>query len=187
MFLERWLARCLPRFRPMPRAWTTAAATPRRLGVEPRLAGTGTQEPLWDRLGMLTMPVLVLAGERDERFSALGRRIAHTIGSNAVFALVPAGHAAHLEEPEAFLRVLRDWPRSSGAQGQAEREERAEAELQATGLRQDADQAAARCTLAHPADRADGEGMAPSAKAAGQRHQIAHASAPMKASATSAP
>jgi 2-succinyl-6-hydroxy-2,4-cyclohexadiene-1-carboxylate synthase len=112
VFLDWWLAQ--PLFTSLPRA--AADVDDRRrntvagLASSLRLAGTGTQEPLWDRLGMLTMPVLVLAGERDERFSALGRRIAHTIGSNAVFALVPgAGHAAHLEEPEAFLRVLRDW------------------------------------------------------------------------------
>jgi 2-succinyl-6-hydroxy-2,4-cyclohexadiene-1-carboxylate synthase len=75
-----------------------------------RLAGTGTQEALWDRLGTLTMPVLVLAGERDDRFAALGRRMADAIGTNATFAVVPvAGHAAHLEEPRAFLALLRPW------------------------------------------------------------------------------
>jgi len=112
VFLGRWLAQ--PLFASLPsdaadlddRRRNTVAG----LASSLRLTGTGTQEPLWDRLGMLTMPVLVLAGERDERFAGLGRRIAQTIGTNATFAVVPhAGHAAHLEEPEAFLRVLRDW------------------------------------------------------------------------------
>jgi 2-succinyl-6-hydroxy-2,4-cyclohexadiene-1-carboxylate synthase len=54
------------------------------------------------------MPVLVLAGARDERFAALGRRMADAIGTNAVFAAVPAaGHAAHRERPDAFLELLR--------------------------------------------------------------------------------
>ena len=54
------------------------------------------------------MPVLVLAGEHDERFAALGRRMAGAIGGNATFATVAgAGHAAHLEQPDAFLAVLR--------------------------------------------------------------------------------
>jgi len=112
VFVGRWLAQ--PLFASLPsdaadlddRRRNTVAG----LASSLRLTGTGTQEPLWDRLGMLTMPVLVLAGERDERFAGLGRRIAQTIGTNATFAVVPhAGHAAHLEEPEAFLRVLRDW------------------------------------------------------------------------------
>src|SRR4051794_14489031 len=40
-----------------------------------RLMGTGTQEPLWDRLGELEMPVLVVAGERDTKFVQLGKRM----------------------------------------------------------------------------------------------------------------
>ena len=104
-----------------------------------RLAGTGTQEPLWDRLGMLTMPVLVLAGERDERSRP---RPSHrdTIGSNATFAVVPCRPC---RAPGGTRGLPQGAPRlasTSGAQGQAEREERAEAELQATGLGQDADQ-----------------------------------------------
>jgi pimeloyl-ACP methyl ester carboxylesterase len=54
------------------------------------------------------MPVLVLAGEDDERFAALGRRLAGAIGANATFATVAsAGHAAHRERPDAFLAALR--------------------------------------------------------------------------------
>jgi 2-succinyl-6-hydroxy-2,4-cyclohexadiene-1-carboxylate synthase len=57
------------------------------------------------------MPVLVVAGERDERFAAVGERLVAAVGGNATLAIVPgAGHAAHLERPaevaariEAFL------------------------------------------------------------------------------------
>ena len=38
-----------------------------------RLAGTGAQEPLWDRLGELPMPVLLVAGALDTRFVAARR------------------------------------------------------------------------------------------------------------------
>ena len=34
-----------------------------------RLAGTGTQEPLWDRIPKLAVPLLALAGTDDSRFS----------------------------------------------------------------------------------------------------------------------
>jgi 2-succinyl-6-hydroxy-2,4-cyclohexadiene-1-carboxylate synthase len=76
------------------------------------LAGTGSQAPLWDRLAELAMPVLTIAGARDERFTALAQRMAAAIGPNAATATVPdAGHAAHLERPDAFVAELRAWLR----------------------------------------------------------------------------
>lgn len=73
-------------------------------------AGTGNQDPTWDILHRLDMPVLVVAGALDAKFAALGERLVESIGSNAELALVPeAGHAAHLERPEAFIGLLRPW------------------------------------------------------------------------------
>ena len=109
-FLRRWLAQ--PLFAGLPP--DAADLDDRRrntvdgLASSLRLAGTGSQAPRWTELPRLGMPVLVLAGEHDERFTALGRRMAAAIGGNATFATVPgAGHAAHRERPDAFLSVLR--------------------------------------------------------------------------------
>jgi 2-succinyl-6-hydroxy-2,4-cyclohexadiene-1-carboxylate synthase len=56
------------------------------------------------------MPVLTVAGGDDAKFSAEARRLGDSIGDNATVALVPgAGHAAHLEQPAAFLAILRRW------------------------------------------------------------------------------
>jgi 2-succinyl-6-hydroxy-2,4-cyclohexadiene-1-carboxylate synthase len=75
-----------------------------------RHTGTGTQEPLWDRLGLLAMPVLVVAGANDPKFTALGERLVACIGGHATFAAVPdAGHAAHLEQPAAFVTLVEHW------------------------------------------------------------------------------
>jgi 2-succinyl-6-hydroxy-2,4-cyclohexadiene-1-carboxylate synthase len=75
-----------------------------------RQAGTGTQDPLWGRLGRIEVPVLVVAGGDDEKFSAEARRIVDAIGPNATLAIVSgAGHAAHLERPDEFLAALRPW------------------------------------------------------------------------------
>ncbi len=72
-----------------------------------RRLGTGAQEPLWDRLGELRMPVLVMAGEHDSTFCALAFRLVAAIGENAGLSFVPgAGHAAHLERPDAFATIL---------------------------------------------------------------------------------
>lgn len=73
-------------------------------------AGTGNQDPTWDKLHRLDMPVLVVAGAEDDKYAALGQRLVDSIGGNAELALVPgAGHAAHLEDAPAFLARLRDW------------------------------------------------------------------------------
>jgi 2-succinyl-6-hydroxy-2,4-cyclohexadiene-1-carboxylate synthase len=75
-----------------------------------RLCGTGSQEPLWERVGELEMPVLVLAGDRDERFKVLGRRLAEAIGANAGFAVVPeSNHACQLERPAETHRIIGDF------------------------------------------------------------------------------
>lgn len=111
-FLDSWLAQ--PLFAGLP-ADAAGLEDRRRNTVEGlrsslELAGTGTQVPLWDRLPELAVPVLVVAGERDAKFTALGRRLADGIGPRAELALVPgAGHAAHLEAPAAFRALLRTW------------------------------------------------------------------------------
>lgn len=111
-FLERWLA--LPLFGGLsPDAQHRSARLendPMALATSLRLAGTGAQGPLWDRLREIEVPVLVLAGELDAKFAATGERLVASVGANAELRLVPgAGHAAHLERPQAFLDALRPW------------------------------------------------------------------------------
>ncbi len=78
-------------------------------------AGTGSQDPSWDKLDRLDMPVLIVAGSADDKYTAIGRRMADTIGDNARFAPIGgAGHAAHLEDAPAFLALLRGWLREHG-------------------------------------------------------------------------
>ena len=105
-FLDAWLAQ--PLFAGLSEEMQFRAErlenTVEGLAESLRQAGTGSQDPLWDRLHRLDMPVLVLAGAEDEKFSAEGRRLVESIGSNATLSLIDgAGHAAHLEQPERFL------------------------------------------------------------------------------------
>lgn len=73
-----------------------------------RLAGTGTQRPRWDALHRLRMPDLIITGGRDEKFCALGQRMAHSIGPNALHQVVGgAGHAPHLERPAEVAELVR--------------------------------------------------------------------------------
>jgi 2-succinyl-6-hydroxy-2,4-cyclohexadiene-1-carboxylate synthase len=111
-FVDDWLAQ--PLFAGLPddarfvheRRTNTAAG----LAAGLRLAGTGAQEPLWDRLAGIDAPTLVTAGEDDAKFAAEARRLVDAIGANATVVLVPgAGHSAHLERPDAWLAVVRPW------------------------------------------------------------------------------
>jgi len=109
-FVRRWLA--APMFATL-RADAADAGERRRnsaagLASSLRLAGVGTQESLWHRLGELSMPVLVLAGATDPRYQALGARLA--AGAGGTFAVVPgAGHAVHLEQPALGAAIVERW------------------------------------------------------------------------------
>jgi pimeloyl-ACP methyl ester carboxylesterase len=79
------------------------------LAASLRLAGTGAQEPVWELLSSIGIPVLVMAGERDAKFTEIGQRLAGAI-PNAKFEAIPdAGHAAHAEQPEATAKLIADW------------------------------------------------------------------------------
>jgi len=72
-----------------------------------RTTGTGTQVPSHDRLGELLMPVLLVAGANDARFSAIAREMAGAIGPGASTAFIDgAGHAAPFEQPRAFAELV---------------------------------------------------------------------------------
>lgn len=82
------------------------AQDPRQLAVLLRTAGQGTMEPIWGRLGLLEMPVLALAGDRDERYRRAARRIAAETPHGYAAVIEHAGHAAHLQRPDEFADAL---------------------------------------------------------------------------------
>jgi 2-succinyl-6-hydroxy-2,4-cyclohexadiene-1-carboxylate synthase len=123
-FLDEWLAQ--PLFAGLgPDAQhrrAREANTAEGLASSLRLAGTGTQDPLWDRLAELAMPVLVVSGADDPKFTALAERLAAGIGPNAELVVVAgAGHTVHLEQPERFLAALRPWLARTRGPGQGDR------------------------------------------------------------------
>jgi 2-succinyl-6-hydroxy-2,4-cyclohexadiene-1-carboxylate synthase len=116
-FLDDWLAQ--PLFESLPADADQREARlrndPAALAATLRNLSTGRQTPLWDRLPELAMPVLVLAGEDDHKYTRLGRQTATTIGDNATFATIPgAGHAAHLERPVTTALLVREFLRQTG-------------------------------------------------------------------------
>jgi 2-succinyl-6-hydroxy-2,4-cyclohexadiene-1-carboxylate synthase len=74
-----------------------------------RSAGQGAMDPIWKRLPELRIPVLAVAGELDERYVADARRIARVVPRGESRVVPAAGHAAHLEQPDAFSELLLDF------------------------------------------------------------------------------
>ena len=110
-FLDRWLRQ--PLFATLPsdaagldarRAGNTIATLTHAL----RALGQGAQEPLWDRLGDLEPPFVPAAGVLDEKYVDIAFEMAGRVGQDAHPVLIGgAGHAAHLENPEAAASLLR--------------------------------------------------------------------------------
>ncbi|MEZ5375649.1 MAG: alpha/beta fold hydrolase [Acidimicrobiales bacterium] len=107
-FLEDWLAN--PLFATLPaesrRLAERETNRPAGLAASLRACGTGNQDPLWDRLAELAMPVVLVAGSTDEKFTALAHRMAEAIGANARVVIEPGSHAVHLEDDAAIARAL---------------------------------------------------------------------------------
>lgn len=74
-----------------------------------RATGTGTQEPLWSRLGSIAAPTLVLAGASDAKFTELGQRMAAALPDARFGSIDGAGHSVHLEQPEATVDAIVAW------------------------------------------------------------------------------
>ena len=82
---------------------------PLGLAYSLRGMGSGAQPSLWERLCELHLPVLLIVGALDEKFTAINLRMKNSI-SGARLEIVPdAGHSVHLEQPLAYERLLRDF------------------------------------------------------------------------------
>jgi 2-succinyl-6-hydroxy-2,4-cyclohexadiene-1-carboxylate synthase len=109
-FVREWGTQAL--FADMPRGVAELADEDRLRNTAPGLAaalrglGTGVMPPLWDRLESLTVPVDLVVGERDGKFRAIAERMAAALPSARVHVVSGAGHAVHLESPDAVVELL---------------------------------------------------------------------------------
>jgi len=130
VFLDAWLAGPLFSSLPLEAAGREErlANTAEGLAYALRRLGTGVQESLWDRLGELRPPALLVAGERDPKFAGIAREMAAAVGPAARVAVVAgAGHAVHLERPAETAALVEGFVaaglgREAGAEGRREPE-----------------------------------------------------------------
>ena len=99
----------------MPEPWKTrsfearAKNTPAGLAASLAGVGTGVLPSLWEKLGELEIPVLLITGANDEKFTAIARRMAEKIPGADHAIIQEAGHAAHQEAPEAVASIIAEW------------------------------------------------------------------------------
>ena len=68
--------------------------------------GTGALPSLWDRLPEIARPVALVVGERDQKFRAIASEMAAGLRRADVVVVPGAGHAVHLEAPDAVARTI---------------------------------------------------------------------------------
>lgn len=91
------------------------ANRPRGLANSLRGMGAGVQEPLWDRLPELDLPVLVVVGELDAKYRGIAQEMVSRLPRGRLAVVPGAGHAVHLERPDAFNRVVGAFLAAPGA------------------------------------------------------------------------
>ncbi len=70
---------------------------PRDLALILRTAGQGVLDPVWNELRTLELPLLAIAGARDDGYTAAAKRIASLAPSARAAVVENAGHAPQLQ------------------------------------------------------------------------------------------
>ena len=100
-FLRQWLAQ--PLFASVPR---DAPGLEERRGLSTRylahclrVLGSGTMDPMWDRLGELEMPIALVTGKTDAKYEKLALRMLERMRGDVVHIRLDGGHSLPLEQP----------------------------------------------------------------------------------------
>jgi 2-succinyl-6-hydroxy-2,4-cyclohexadiene-1-carboxylate synthase len=82
---------------------------PRSLALLLRTAGQGVLEPVWHDLRSLELPLLAIAGARDDGYSRAAKRIASTAPNGRAVLVEDAGHAPHLQRPDEVADLVTEF------------------------------------------------------------------------------
>jgi pimeloyl-ACP methyl ester carboxylesterase len=119
VFLSGWLAQ--PMFATVP-ADAPGLSDRRRLTVDYlaaslRLLGAGAMEPMWNDLPKLTMPVLLVTGTLDDKYTTIARRMLERMHAGVEHVELPGGHAVPLEQPAVLGGLISAFAAEHGATG----------------------------------------------------------------------
>jgi 2-succinyl-6-hydroxy-2,4-cyclohexadiene-1-carboxylate synthase len=112
-FIAWWeTQRALRPHEPFP-ASVAESVRARRLNQDPvglaaclRTFGGGTMDPVWDRLGELRLPVLLISGAADVSYMRIMDEMAAAIPDHRREVVLKSGHAVHRERPQVVAQMV---------------------------------------------------------------------------------
>jgi len=107
-FIDEWLA--LPIFSGLTKETNQRTDrlhnSPKGLADSLRNAGTGTQDSQWEHLHRLTMPVHLIVGQTDAKFTSIANEMTSLLQSCEMRVVPNVGHTVHLEDPTTTSQML---------------------------------------------------------------------------------
>ena len=85
------------------------ASDPAGLARSLRAGGSGAMSPLHERLGRCEMPTLLVVGAHDSKFCAIAEQLVAALPRGDIVRIDGAGHAAHLERPDATAAQIAEF------------------------------------------------------------------------------
>jgi 2-succinyl-6-hydroxy-2,4-cyclohexadiene-1-carboxylate synthase len=110
-FLSDWYAQ--PLFEPLRQSARFGELVERRrrnnpqgLALSLKHMGTGAQPALWDSLPAIPLPILLLTGELDTKFTRIAQEIAAVCPHARTQLIAGAGHTLHFEAPDRYIAAV---------------------------------------------------------------------------------
>ena len=82
---------------------------PRSLALLLRTAGQGVLEPVWHELRALELPLLAIAGARDDGYTRAASASRRRPRTAALAIVEEAGHAPQLQRPDEVARLISEF------------------------------------------------------------------------------
>ena len=77
------------------------------LATSLRMMGTGVQPSLWDELHKIEARLLLIVGEKDDKFKRIAAEMAPKCPRASISIVKDAGHNTHWEKPEEFANQIK--------------------------------------------------------------------------------
>ena len=82
---------------------------PIELAKSLRNMGTGNQPSLWEQLAQNQIPLLLLVGEYDDKFTTINTEMANLCSAASLKTVPKSGHNIHFENIDKFVAVVRQF------------------------------------------------------------------------------
>lgn len=82
---------------------------PEELSMSLKGMGTGAQPSYWEDLSRVQSDVLLIVGALDNKFCKIAEEMKKNLKNGEIYKVEQAGHAIHVEQPEKFGTIVREF------------------------------------------------------------------------------